>query len=180
MWFYKRRVNNVVKIFRAKWLLNFILSRRRNCKGNPYCISSLGERDWLREIEDSAWHDITDPVLERRKKVWASAHHLSSFCVPTCLWLSVYQLTRTLPLPSRPPWWPGVHCCIAERGKAIVNLVLHICKVIMITIMMLIFLFFVLFSCSQVSTMMLPLLNIGQELSESILLSEIASCNRRE
>ncbi|KAI0234833.1 Ubiquitin carboxyl-terminal hydrolase 48 [Lamellibrachia satsuma] len=41
---------------------------RRNCKGNPFCLLGLGERDWLCEIDDSNWHDIDDPEVERRKK----------------------------------------------------------------------------------------------------------------
>lgn len=39
---------------------------RRNCSGNPRCLSGLGERSWLQEIKDSAWHDVDDPNAERR------------------------------------------------------------------------------------------------------------------
>lgn len=41
---------------------------RRNCSGNPRCLSGLGERAWIQEVKDSAWHDIDDPNSERRKK----------------------------------------------------------------------------------------------------------------
>lgn len=39
---------------------------RRNCSGNPRCLSGLGERNWLQELKDSAWHDVGDPNAERR------------------------------------------------------------------------------------------------------------------
>ncbi|CAN7939041.1 unnamed protein product, partial [Ixodes hexagonus] len=39
---------------------------RRNCSGNPRCLSGLGERAWIQDVKDSAWHDIDDPNSERR------------------------------------------------------------------------------------------------------------------
>lgn len=39
---------------------------RRNCSGNPRCLSGLGERAWIQDVKDSAWHDIEDPNSERR------------------------------------------------------------------------------------------------------------------
>ncbi len=29
----------------------------------------MGEREWLKEIDDSYWHDIEDPESETRKEV---------------------------------------------------------------------------------------------------------------
>ncbi|EEC14611.1 ubiquitin specific protease, putative, partial [Ixodes scapularis] len=43
---------------------------RRNCSGNPRCLSGLGERAWIQDVKDSAWHDIEDPNSERRTEVW--------------------------------------------------------------------------------------------------------------
>ncbi|XP_065220051.1 ubiquitin carboxyl-terminal hydrolase 48-like isoform X2 [Planococcus citri] len=40
---------------------------RRNCKGNPFCLSSLGEQKWLGSHEDAAADHIYDPEKERRK-----------------------------------------------------------------------------------------------------------------
>lgn len=42
---------------------------RRNCSGNPRCLSGLGERAWIQDVKDSAWHDIEDPNSERRTEV---------------------------------------------------------------------------------------------------------------
>lgn len=39
---------------------------RRNCSGNPRCLSGLGERIWLHELKDDAWSDLVDPNAERR------------------------------------------------------------------------------------------------------------------
>ena len=47
----------------------YVLIFRKNCKGNPLCLSGLGEKKWFTEIADSAWHSIEDPNGERRKKV---------------------------------------------------------------------------------------------------------------
>lgn len=39
---------------------------RRNCSGNPRCLSGLGEKTLLQNVDDDAWHDIEDPNSERR------------------------------------------------------------------------------------------------------------------
>ncbi|XP_064459284.1 ubiquitin carboxyl-terminal hydrolase 48-like [Ornithodoros turicata] len=39
---------------------------RRNCSGNPCCLSGLGEKAFLQDVDDNAWHDIEDPNSERR------------------------------------------------------------------------------------------------------------------
>ncbi|XP_045165164.2 ubiquitin carboxyl-terminal hydrolase 48-like [Mercenaria mercenaria] len=40
---------------------------KRQCKGNPYCVNCIGEKVWFGKIEESSWHDVQDPVEERRK-----------------------------------------------------------------------------------------------------------------
>lgn len=39
---------------------------KRNCKGNPLCLNSIGERVWFGKIDDDNWHQIEDPNYERR------------------------------------------------------------------------------------------------------------------
>jgi ubiquitin carboxyl-terminal hydrolase 48 len=38
---------------------------KRNCKGNPLCLNSIGERVWFGKIDDDNWHQIEDPNYER-------------------------------------------------------------------------------------------------------------------
>ena len=49
--------------------LLFFLVSRRNCKGNPHCLTGMGEREWMGDIADDSWHDVEDPNTERRKDV---------------------------------------------------------------------------------------------------------------
>ncbi|KAG8227310.1 hypothetical protein J437_LFUL004859 [Ladona fulva] len=42
-------------------------SCRRNCRGNPHCLSGIGERSWLGDISDETWHRGEDPEAERRR-----------------------------------------------------------------------------------------------------------------
>ncbi|XP_033109821.1 ubiquitin carboxyl-terminal hydrolase 48-like isoform X2 [Anneissia japonica] len=39
---------------------------RRNCRGNPNCLTGLGEKDWLGTIDDEYWLEIEDPNEEKR------------------------------------------------------------------------------------------------------------------
>ncbi|XP_071454545.1 ubiquitin carboxyl-terminal hydrolase 48-like [Hetaerina americana] len=41
-------------------------SCRRTCRGNPHCLSGIGERSWLGDIADETWHRGEDPETERR------------------------------------------------------------------------------------------------------------------
>ncbi|XP_046388868.1 ubiquitin carboxyl-terminal hydrolase 48-like isoform X2 [Ischnura elegans] len=41
-------------------------SCRRTCRGNPHCLSGIGERSWLGDIADETWHKGEDPDAERR------------------------------------------------------------------------------------------------------------------
>ncbi|XP_071945770.1 ubiquitin carboxyl-terminal hydrolase 48-like [Antedon mediterranea] len=41
-------------------------SCRKNCTGNPNCLTGLGEKEWLSTIDDEYWLDIDDPNEEKR------------------------------------------------------------------------------------------------------------------
>ncbi|KAK3608096.1 hypothetical protein CHS0354_004752 [Potamilus streckersoni] len=54
---------------------------KRNCKGNPFCLNSIGERVWFGEIDDRNWHDVDDPESERRKNgMFVGLKNLGATC----------------------------------------------------------------------------------------------------
>lgn len=57
------RVNEVSRLF----LNTNYLFIRRNCRGNPFCLSNLGEHKWLGNHEDFINDQVNDPEKERRK-----------------------------------------------------------------------------------------------------------------
>lgn len=54
---------------------------RRNCKGNPFCLNGIGERQWFREIDERNWNDIEDPNNDRRNKgMFVGLKNLGATC----------------------------------------------------------------------------------------------------
>ncbi|GAB1608056.1 hypothetical protein Ahia01_001089700 [Argonauta hians] len=98
---------------------------KRNCRGNPLCLNSIGERVWLRQIDERKWHDIGDPNNERRHPdSFVGLKNLGATCYVNTflqLWFhnqqvrkAVYQWrSREQPPPDNPndgEWTPSTIC----------------------------------------------------------------------
>lgn len=70
---------HIEKVYRVKLKPCRSSSCRKNCRGNPHCISGLGVKPWMQTLDYNA-QDIEDPNSERRKNSFVGLKNLGATC----------------------------------------------------------------------------------------------------